>query len=631
MVYKYTAAAALALLFATSAFSQTVMTYGNNKVSKDEFWRAYSKNKSENLKDEKAIMDYADLYSKFKLKVQAAQDMRLDTLPHIKDDVLNFRSQIMESYLADEKAVKKLEKEAFDRSQKDLHVIHYSVSFGLLDSANAKKKINEAYDLLSSNKSASTIEGLKTNDFGFITAFSVPYNYENIIYGTKPGSYSKPYMSGNAWHIFKVEGTRPASGTWKVAQILFSLPPDATPAEKADVKHRADSVYNLLKQGYSFSEAAANNSNDRITNLAEGLLPEFGTGKYGSDFEDKVFALQTDGEISKPFLTSFGYHIVKRIRVKPVPATDKDAEYMYEIKTRVAADSRMAIEKENYENEIVTITGFKVAPGITTEGIINLWKDSLNTKTQKIKDDFPVAGYKVGPDVTMKDWRDYANEYTRTHENDGSMTDKDLWQKFVKYRSLQQYKDNLETYSPDFKYQLKEFNDGNMLFEAMDKKVWGKAASEETALHKYYDEHKSKYTWEKSAAAIIFNCTSRKAAEDAMAASKKGMDWRTIMMENEGNVIVDSGRYDLDQLIDRKSAPNPTPGTYSTIVENSDNVTAFILYKQIYPAGDTRSFEDARGLVINDYQDVLEKQWIDELMKKYPVTINTAALRELSK
>ncbi len=42
-----------------------------------------------------------------------------------------------------------------------------------------------------------------------------------------------------------------------------------------------------------------------------------------------------------------------------------------------------------------------------------------------------------------------------------------------------------------------------------------------------------------------------------------------------------------------------------------------------------RSFEEARGLVLNDYQQVVEDKWIESLMKKYPVKINESVLNSI--
>jgi peptidyl-prolyl cis-trans isomerase SurA len=52
---------------------------------------------------------------------------------------------------------------------------------------------------------------------------------------------------------------------------------------------------------------------------------------------------------------------------------------------------------------------------------------------------------------------------------------------------------------------------------------------------------------------------------------------------------------------------------------------------QLFPANQQRSFSEARGLVINDYQNYLEEKWIDELKKRYPVKINEAVFQSLMK
>jgi peptidyl-prolyl cis-trans isomerase SurA len=44
-----------------------------------------------------------------------------------------------------------------------------------------------------------------------------------------------------------------------------------------------------------------------------------------------------------------------------------------------------------------------------------------------------------------------------------------------------------------------------------------------------------------------------------------------------------------------------------------------------------KTFEEARGLVISDYQSYLEKEWLDELAKKYPVKLQEEELKKLIK
>jgi len=82
-------------------FSQPVFTYGANEVSKDEFIRAYNKNITQTENKEKALREYLDLYSKFKLKVTAAKELKLDTAEQLKYHMMNFRNRLENDYIID--------------------------------------------------------------------------------------------------------------------------------------------------------------------------------------------------------------------------------------------------------------------------------------------------------------------------------------------------------------------------------------------------------------------------------------------------------------------------------------------------------------------------------------------------
>jgi peptidyl-prolyl cis-trans isomerase SurA len=111
----------------TQLFSQTLFTYGPYAVSKSEFLRAYNKNQTVVTNKEQSLREYLDLYYKFKLKVKTAQTLRLDTLQQLQYDLQNFRSQVAEGYMNDEKEMNALIDEAIQRSQKDIHLLHFSV------------------------------------------------------------------------------------------------------------------------------------------------------------------------------------------------------------------------------------------------------------------------------------------------------------------------------------------------------------------------------------------------------------------------------------------------------------------------------------------------------------------------
>ena len=292
----------------TSLFAQTLFTYGTNAVDREEFLRAYNKNKTAVADKEQALREYLDLYAKFKLKVKAAKEMRLDTLPQILSDLQNFRGQVDESYMNNDNALNELIDEAFDHAQKDLHLFHFFMPLDTrttsTDSVKIAAGMQYVYNELKSgkndfNKLASDVAAsygtIKAADIGYITAFTVPYEFEKIVYGLKPGESSKPYQSKKGLHIFKLLDERANPGKWKVAQILFAIPPGGDPAANTKlVQQRADSIYLKLKDGADFATLAKQYSDDKITYLSGGEMPEFTSGRFEAPFESEVFKLKKD-------------------------------------------------------------------------------------------------------------------------------------------------------------------------------------------------------------------------------------------------------------------------------------------------------------------------------------------------
>src|SRR5690606_4734648 len=99
--------------------AQTLFTYGDKKVSGQEFIQAYNKNGDGRQATEKEYRDYLELYINFKLKVQAAMDKKMDTLPGQIAELQGFRNQIVEAYLNDDSSMRSLVSEAFLRSQQE--------------------------------------------------------------------------------------------------------------------------------------------------------------------------------------------------------------------------------------------------------------------------------------------------------------------------------------------------------------------------------------------------------------------------------------------------------------------------------------------------------------------------------
>ena len=166
----------------------------------------------------------------------------------------------------------------------------------------------------------------------------------------------------------------------------------------------------------------------------------------------------------------------------------------------------------------------------------------------------------------------------------------------------------------------------------MQRNVWDKAAKDNAGMQQYFNANKNKYWWEPSVDAILFNCNSEtlaKAMRDTLAANPTG--WRNALKGHETDVQADSGRYEVSQL-PLNDHVVPAVHSFSTaFVNSSDNSATIVYITGNHPQKEPRSFQDAKGFVLNDYQVVLEERWMKSLAKRYPVKVNEAVFSSLVK
>ena len=631
------------IFLSLQASSQTLFTYGKDSVSVKEFLHAYTKNNT-TTQNPAALQQYLDLYIASRLKIQEALDRRYDTLPQLISDINNLRAQILPMYEKDNETLNKLVDEAFARSQKDIHLAHIFIGYtnlaGITDSAKAKQKATEAYALLKSNKAFSNVAAtysedtasrMKGGDVGYITVFNLPYELENLAYHTTPNHISELYQSKAGYHIFKNLGERKALGRIKAAQILIAFPPDINETQKKGFKKLTDSLYNRLLKGDDFAKLAAQFSNDYISAQANGTIPEFGVGQYDPVFENTILGLK-NGAISKPFQTSYGYHIVKRISVTPVNSNKADVKLRKEMTEKVEQNDRIEVSKEALTKKIIKEANYQQLPFEKTQ----LWafSDSIFSSIKpavsiKLNPETPL--FKLGNETAkVSQWISYAQVSRYKTDGSGFKPYLQVWDEFVKSTAFDYYKNHLEDFNTAFGEQMKEFKEGNLFFEIMQKEIWGPAQSDTAALEAYYQKNKNKYTWGKSADAVVFYTSDLGMAQLLSAQLKKNpSSWQDLVSTMSDKVSADSGRFELNQI------PNATNmvlknGMLTAPTQNkSDNTASFAYINHIYTQPAQRSFEEAKGLVINDYQAELEKEWIAGLKKKYPVVVNQNVLSSL--
>lgn len=115
-------------------------------------------------------------------------------------------------------------------------------------------------------------------------------------------------------------------GLVRPAHILLELSTQATTQEQEKTRQRIDSAYRALQAGADFAELAKKISQDPVSSKDGGLLPWFGPGQTLKEFEDVAYSLQP-GQMSSPFLSPIGYHIIlmkERKQLEPFDSLKND-------------------------------------------------------------------------------------------------------------------------------------------------------------------------------------------------------------------------------------------------------------------------------------------------------------------
>ncbi|MGB5029909.1 MAG: peptidylprolyl isomerase, partial [Chitinophagaceae bacterium] len=374
---------------------------------------------------------------------------------------------------------------------------------------------------------------------------------------------------------------------------------------------------------------------DYISAANNGTMPDIGVGQYDAVFEKVIWSLAKDGAFSKPFQTSHGWHIIKRIAVKPTVTDPGNKDFKQELQQKIMADSRWRASKDFVYKQVTEKAGVKKF--MYDDAALWALSDSLLDRRpmreigRAITSATPL--FSIGKEVyDAAAWINYAGTYRFRQDGTGAKPHEQVREEWMQYAMFNYYKKHLEDFNEEFRSQMAEFKDGNLFFEVMQQEVWNKAQADTVALLALYNKNKKEYTWKQSADVVIFFCSDQAIAKTVYDKVKANpAEWRKVVDMYSEKVLADSARYEWSQI------PNlnkmlPRAGMITTPLLNAtDNTASFAYIVNAYPQTSQRSFNEAKGLVINDYQALLEKEWDEALRKKYPVVIDQKVLSDISK
>lgn len=621
--------------------SEVLVEIDNETITKDEFLRFYEKNKINLTTGETIPVDeYLELFINFKLKVLEAKNQGLDTSRNFQSEFEGYKKQLAKPYLLDSATIDKLVKEAYHRMQYKVRASHILVrvkeNASPEDTAFAYKKAvkiqnrifrGEPFPVVA--KGASDDPSVKNNagDLGYFTVFQMVYPFENAVYSMKVGEIKGPVRTRFGYHIIQLTDKKKARGEVKVAHIMLADSKNRTTVNSNQNKELIYQLYHRLKQGEDFAEIAKEYSDDKGSAANGGELPWFTVGQMVEEFERAAFALKNNGDISKPVKTNYGWHIIKRIdRNEPKPLEEiKD-----DLRRKVINDHRSLkaqkalIEKLKKEYQFIEKRSNLPVFYDSTENIMKYNESYFKSKDKQHNTLFILNN----KEVTVNDFENFI--HNNKPQNITPNHYYDLYNNFVDNYILEFEESRLADKYPEYKYLLKEYYEGMLLFELMDKEVWSKALSDSIGLKKYYSNHKDNYKWNERWQGSIYFCKT----ENVYQKVKKDINKRRLFSKkltneellekynNENEVLkIEEGIFNQgdNSIIDEMVWNNPS--------KENDNLFILIKGEKLKPT--IKPFSEAKGDVISDYQEYLEKEWIKTLRDKYNIRINNQVLSTL--
>lgn len=641
-----------------------IATIGDETITFSDLEKVYSKNLSKkntplNLLPKDSLLDFLNLYIKYRLKVQDALSRGLDKDPSIQEEIKQNRRLLAETFFFEKKLVEPNVEKMLKYRNSEALVSYIFVKFPIseFDTTSAYNKAIHLLNLLREGKDFVQLAKDSSDDkesaerggliLNYITGGKIQRPIEDAIFSLTPGGvYPYPIKTKFGYFIVKLNKMQPRIKV-KGRHILLTISNDK---DSSAVYKKADSLLLLLKNGMDFARLAEENSEDPSSSMRGGELGGWysrsgglePTGKFLTPpFEEALFSLK-DGEISDKVRTEYGLHIIKRDSTSTFNIED-DREDLKRLYKRIYFES----DKQEFIDKLRKQYGFFIEKNTLSQFLANLdtSKTTLDTAwISKINHNLmPQNLFGILDKVfTVQDFINALKtkpEFRATPLNHNGLTN--AINRIVYPIVIDKVTQNLEAESPEFASMMKEFRDGILLFKVEALEVWDKLKFDTTLAYNYWQANKSKYkTYPLYDVTEIFVLTDslakaiyKRAIEgnEQFEELAKQFTQRSNFREKEGkwgkistkNNKLAEKLQELDVKVGQIVEPFAFENGYSIVKINS------------FEPSREKTFQEAIPDFATEVQEIQQKQlterWLKKLQQKIPVKIFTQNIDKIRK
>ncbi len=498
--------------FAQNADEKILMTVAKMDVEAGEFVRMFNKSLDPAYRVE--IDEYLQQFIAFKLKVADAVEHGYDTTAAFREELKGYRNQLAQTWLTDPDIREKTLRKAYQRYLEEINASHILVSCprdaapddtlkAYRRAVGIRKRIleGEQFGEVALSESDDKSAMINKGSLGYFTAFQMITPFEDAAYSLQPGTVSWPVRTPFGYHIIKVIDRRPSRGKIRVSHIMKSVPPGSDGQAVIKAESEINQIYERLGKGESFAKLASEKSDHRESAANGGEMNWFGAGEIINDFSEAAFAIKDTGEYTKPVTTPYGFHIIKLLERKG-PGTYEEAKPFLE--SRLNQTDLVSLGKKSFIDRLKKEYEFRVVPEVRNWFIKNTDTLIIRGKTRypaRLIPEGNICSF-AGKGLSAADFASYLEKSDRVIETDNPAHFIDESLESIASEEIMKYEDSiLEKKHADFKYLMKEFHDGILLFEISSDKVWNRVQEDSAGLMKHYELNKDKFQAERNGAA----------------------------------------------------------------------------------------------------------------------------------
>ena len=617
-----------------------LFTLAGSTVTTDDFEYLFKKNhpKKEDFTEAK-ISEYLDLLITFKAKVAEATARGYDTTRAFRKEFATYRGELRKPYAPNNNILDNLTQQAYERMKIELRASHLLLSVKPdakpADTLAVWKRIMGLRDRIVAGEDFATLAKANSEDpsarsnggdLGYFTVMQMVYPFEEAAYSLKTGEVSYPVRTRFGYHLIRVTDRRLARGEVEVSHIILRT---GTTDDKK-VKAKIFDIYNELQGGRSWDELCKEYSDDQSTKNNGGKLRPFGIGALAGvpEFESMAFSLHTPGEISDPFQSAYGWHVMRLERRIPIPPYEEVAE---SLRKRISRDERYRIAEERAVAARLEAFGYSIKEDVKAQ-VIKLADSTLLQASWRYQGSPELLGktlFTLGAKpYTVKQFVAFAQDEQQLQSLTPTLVMDQLIGKFAAASMDALEEDELMKTKPEYRNLVNEYREGILLFTIMEKEVWNKASEDTLGLRKFYEANRANYQAGERVRASVF------ATDDSVffaSIKKKIASGDSISRDEVKRFRSIQGPRNFAPA--ESKAVDRVPKIIGMHPTRIDDNYYFVQVSNLVPPG-IRGLEEIRAQVISDYQDSLEKQWVKQLHTKYPSRVNSKAkkfvIRELT-